>query len=47
MKIKDSMKNIKLILLTLIAGAALTSCNMQPPGSKDEAVAPEKKVQAR
>ncbi len=39
MKTIFTMKTIKLALLTLIAGAALTSCNMQAPGAGDNAEA--------
>ena len=42
------MKTIKFALLALISGAALTACNMTPPGTKatEAANAPEIKVQA-
>jgi len=40
------MKTIKIALITLITGAALISCKMQPPGAADETSAPvEVKVQ--
>lgn len=42
------MKTIKFALLTLIAGAALSACNMTPPGTEatETTDAPEIKVQA-
>jgi membrane fusion protein (multidrug efflux system) len=44
MKTNSIMKNIKLTLLTLFAGAAVTACNMQPPGSETEGKAAETKA---
>ncbi len=47
MKTKAIMKTIKIVLLTLIAGAALTACNMTPPKAEpsETASAPKEKVQ--
>ncbi|MCP4313460.1 MAG: efflux RND transporter periplasmic adaptor subunit [Bacteroidetes bacterium] len=46
MKTKSTMKTIKLALLTIIAGAAMISCKMQPPGEAAETSTPvEVKVQ--
>ncbi len=39
MKTKATMKTIRITMLTLIAGAALISCKMQPPGADAEASA--------
>ena len=43
MKTISTMKTVKIVLLTIFAGAALTACNMQPPGSESDgkAVAPK------
>lgn len=40
MKTNATMKTIKFALLTFIAGAALISCKMQPPGADSETSAP-------
>ena len=46
MKTISTMKTIKISLLTLIAGAAFFSCNMQPPGAASDS-AETVEVQAR
>ncbi|MCK4879647.1 MAG: efflux RND transporter periplasmic adaptor subunit [Bacteroidales bacterium] len=47
MKTISTMKTIKLVLLTAFAGAALTACNMKPPGAagNEATAAVEKRVQ--
>jgi len=47
MKTISTMKTIKMILLTAFAGAALTACNMKPPGATgtEATAAAEKRVQ--
>ncbi len=37
MKTISTMRTIKIILLTLIASAALSSCKMQAPGAETDA----------
>jgi RND family efflux transporter MFP subunit len=44
MKTNSIMKNIKIALLTLFASAAMTACNMQPPGSESTGEAAETKA---
>lgn len=39
------MRPIKVILLAIISGTALFSCNMKPPGAETETAAPEIRVQ--
>ena len=47
MKTISTMKTIKISLLTLIAGAALTACNMQPPGAATDTTAEAVEVKAQ
>lgn len=47
MKTISRMKTIKIILLTLIAGAALTACNMKPKGAEAETVTEPVELKAR
>lgn len=46
MKTISTMKTLKILVLTLIAGLAISSCKLLAPGAETEAVAPEIKVQA-
>lgn len=41
------MKTIKIALISLLAGAALTACNMQPPGAAANTEAAAEEVKAR
>ncbi|MDX2430493.1 MAG: efflux RND transporter periplasmic adaptor subunit [Bacteroides sp.] len=45
MKTISIMRTIKIILLAIISGSALISCNMKPPGAETENAAPEIRVQ--
>ncbi len=45
MKTISIMRTIKIMLLAIISGTALFSCNMQPPGAETESSAPEIRVQ--
>jgi membrane fusion protein (multidrug efflux system) len=47
MKTISRMKTIKIVLLTLIAGAALTSCNMKPKGAVADSASPTAEPEAR
>ena len=41
------MKTIKIALITLVTGATITACNMQPPGAASETETTEVEVKAR
>ena len=45
MKTISAMKTLKILVLTLIAGLAISSCKMQAPGAETVAAVPEIKVQ--
>jgi RND family efflux transporter MFP subunit len=47
MKTIFTMKTIKIVLISLIAGAAFTSCNMEPPGADSSTESAEAEVKAR
>lgn len=47
MKTIPTMKTIKIALTTLIAGAVLTACNMQPPAAASDAESAAAEVKAR
>ena len=47
MKTIPTMKTIKIALITLVAGATITACNMQPPGAASETETTEVEVKAR
>ena len=45
MKNISAMKTLKILVITFIAGLAISSCKMQAPGAETETAAPEIKVQ--
>ena len=47
MKKIPTMKTIKIALISLLAGAAFTACNMQPPGAAANTEAAAEEVKAR
>ncbi len=47
MKTISTMKTIKIALIALIAGAAFTACDMQPPGADSNTEAEAAEVKAR